>query len=90
MPTYDYECKECGKVFEVFRRLSELDEAVSCPNCGSEKPLRVFSIPHIEGETVAGSGYGKTEFPPISRGLGRGTGRGLGRGPGDGRGWRRG
>jgi len=93
MPTYDYKCKECGKVFEVFRRFSELDEEVKCPNCGSEKTERVFSIPHIEGETVAGSGYGKTESPRVSLGMGRGMGRGLGRGPRDGRGmgrgWRR-
>ena len=82
MPTYDYKCKECEKVFEVFRRFSELDEEVKCPNCGSEKTEKVFSIPHIEGETVAGSGYGKTESPWVSPG----PGRGMGRGPRDGRG----
>jgi putative FmdB family regulatory protein len=43
MPTYDYKCKECGKVFEVFRRFSELDEEVNCLNCGSEKQ-RDFSL----------------------------------------------
>jgi len=86
MPTYDYKCKECGNVFEVFRRFSELDEQVDCPNCGSHKTERLFSIPYIEGETVAGSGYGKTEFPLISPEPGRGMGRGLGRGPRDGRG----
>jgi len=90
MPTYDYKCKECGRVFELFRHLSELDEEVKCPDCGSEKTERLFSIPYIEGETVAGSGYGKTESPQVSPGLGigtgRGIGRGLGRGPRDGRG----
>ena len=58
MPTYDYKCKECGKV--------------------------------IEGETLAGSGYGKTESPQLSLGQGggmvRGICRGFGRGPRDGRG----
>jgi len=92
MPTYDYKCRECGKVFEVFRRFSELDEQVNCPNCGSEKTEMIFSVPHIEGETVAGSGYGKTEFPPINPEPGRGMGRGLGKGPRDGssrgKGWR--
>ncbi|HIH96217.1 MAG TPA: zinc ribbon domain-containing protein [Thermoplasmata archaeon] len=93
IPTYDYKCKECGKVFEVFRHFSEMDEEVNCPTCGSTQTERVFSIPHIEGETVAGSGYGKTGFPPISPEPRRGMGRGLGRGPRDGRrmgrGWRR-
>jgi len=45
-----------------------MDEEVKCPNCGSEKTERVFSIPHIEGETVAGSGYGKTASPQLSPG----------------------
>jgi putative FmdB family regulatory protein len=90
MPKYDYKCRECGKVFEVFRRFSELDEQVHCPNCGSTKTEIVFSVPNISGETVAGSGYGTTGFSPArpatGRGIGRGMGRGLGRGPRDGRG----
>jgi putative FmdB family regulatory protein len=89
MPTYDYKCKECGEVFEIFRHFSGLDKEVRCPNCGSEKTERVFSVPQISGETVAGFGF-KDETPPSSSGPGRGTGRamgrGLGRGPRDGRG----
>jgi len=84
MPTYDYKCKECGKVFEFPLRLSELNGQVNCPNCGSEKTERVFSGPHIQGETVAGAGYGKTEFPPINPELDRGMGRGMGGGSGRG------
>ena len=57
MPTYDYRCKECGKVFEVFRRFSELHGKVNCPNCGSEKAQRVFSVPHIERKRVAGFNF---------------------------------
>ena len=94
MPTYDYKCTECGEAFELFRHLSELDTEVKCPNCGSEKTQRLFSIPGISGETVAGSEYGKAGSPQVSpstgRGLGRGMGRGLGRGPRDGRGRGRG
>jgi putative FmdB family regulatory protein len=90
MPTYDYTCRECGKVFEVFRRFSKLDRQVNCPNCGSENIDIVFSVPHIVGETVAASGYRKTEFPPTnpesSSGMGRGMGKGLGKGARDGRG----
>ena len=34
MPTYEYRCRECGREFEVFQRMS--DEPVApCPECGS-------------------------------------------------------
>ena len=94
MPTYDYKCKKCGEVFELFRYLTEIDKEVKCPHCGSQKTQRIFSIPQIIGETVAGSGYGGSEYrqvnPSTGRGLGSGMGRGLGRGPRDGRGRGRG
>lgn len=91
MPTYDYKCKECGKVFEVFRRFSDYDKEMKCPNCGSDKAERIFSVPQISGETVTGFGF-KDELPPSSPGggMGRGMGKGLGRGPRDGRGMGRG
>ncbi len=91
MPSYDYKCKECGKVFEVFRHFSDHDKEIKCPNCGSDKAERIFSIPQISGETVTGFGF-KDELPPSSPGggMGRGMGRGLGRGPRDGRGMGRG
>ena len=90
MPTYDYKCKECGNVFEVFRHFPELTKEVKCRNCGSEKTERVFSIPQISGETVTGFGF-KDEFRQLApgRGMGKSMGRGLGGGPRDGRGWRR-
>jgi len=59
---------------------------VNCPNCGSEKTDMVFSVPHIEGETVGGSGYGKAEFPLINPEPSRGVGRRMGRRPRGGRG----
>jgi len=85
MPIYEYKCKGCGKLFEIFGRFAEMGGEVNCSNCGNEKTERVFSIPHIEGEPVAGSGYGKTESPPTSLEPGKGMGGGLGRGPRDGR-----
>ena len=33
MPTYDYRCRECGREFEVFQRMSDAPGA-SCPDCG--------------------------------------------------------
>ena len=32
MPTYEYECKECGHKFEVFQKMSDL-KLVECPKC---------------------------------------------------------
>ncbi|MGC9313827.1 MAG: FmdB family zinc ribbon protein [Sediminispirochaetaceae bacterium] len=35
MPTYDYECTDCGHTFEYFQAMS--DEPLSvCPNCGGK------------------------------------------------------
>lgn len=37
MPTYEYECRTCGKTFEAFQSMS--DPAIeTCPECG--KPVR--------------------------------------------------
>lgn len=34
MPTYEYRCRDCGREFEIFQRMS--DEPVApCPGCGA-------------------------------------------------------
>jgi putative FmdB family regulatory protein len=35
MPTYEYECKNCGYVFEVFQSMSDAP-LKSCPQCGKD------------------------------------------------------
>ncbi|MEK7281660.1 MAG: zinc ribbon domain-containing protein [Chloroflexota bacterium] len=35
MPIYEYRCAKCGREFELMRKLSEMDEPASCPQCGS-------------------------------------------------------
>jgi len=89
MPTYDYKCEECGKVFELFRRFSDYNKEIKCPGCGSDKAGTIFSVPEISGETVTGFGF-KDKLPASGPGKGKGTvmGRGLGRGPSDGGGGR--
>ena len=35
MPTYEYKCKKCGKVFDVFQKIT--DEPIkTCSYCGGE------------------------------------------------------
>lgn len=33
MPTYDYECKDCGHRFEKFQRMTA-EPLTECPECG--------------------------------------------------------
>ena len=37
MPLYHFQCERCGREFEVFLRLSEVQDARVCPGCGSSK-----------------------------------------------------
>ncbi len=43
MPIYEYECKKCGKIFEIYQRLSEKSEDLKCPVCGEPKPVKRVS-----------------------------------------------
>jgi len=48
MPLLEFECLECGKVFEKLVRKSDEDVEVVCPVCGSLKVegiLSTFSSP---------------------------------------------
>jgi putative FmdB family regulatory protein len=33
MPTYEYECRRCGRRFEKFQKMSDRPKA-ACPDCG--------------------------------------------------------
>jgi putative FmdB family regulatory protein len=35
MPTYEYECKKCGDVFDYFQSMSD-EPLKSCPKCGGD------------------------------------------------------
>lgn len=57
MPTYEYECKTCGKVFEAFQSMS--DPAIeNCPECG--KPVRRL-IGGGTGVIFKGTGFYKND-----------------------------
>ncbi len=40
MPTYDYECTECGHTFEEFHSMSTTRQR--CPECGEKKLERLI------------------------------------------------
>jgi len=58
MPTYDYKCNNCQKVFEMFHRINE-NPQIHCPSCGSiaRKMLSLHS-----GLIFKGSGFYITDY----------------------------
>lgn len=59
MPTYDYRCSQCDRVFEVTRPMSASREA-SCTSCGAPAK-RVFSP---VGVAFKGTGFHNTDYKP--------------------------
>ena len=52
MPVYEYECEACGHRFELRRSMSDSDDEVECPACGTKKPKRVFSVFGTSGSSA--------------------------------------
>lgn len=58
MPTYEYKCKKCGKLFELFHSINGKPEG--CPKCGS-KSLEI-QISATAGFILKGAGFYQTEY----------------------------
>lgn len=56
MPTYEYQCKDCGERLEVFQKFSDKPLSVH-PECGGALQ-KVF---HASGIVFKGSGYYVTD-----------------------------
>jgi len=57
MPIYEYQCSDCGKIKEVFHKMSETPEIV-CPECSKMmKKLISPSAFHLKG-----SGWYVTDY----------------------------
>jgi len=59
MPTYDYECDDCGHSFELFQSITESKKR-KCPECKKPKLRRLFGT----GAAVVfkGSGFYQTDY----------------------------
>ncbi|MFO8192403.1 MAG: zinc ribbon domain-containing protein [Bacillota bacterium] len=44
MPTYEYLCRDCGKITEVRESLAEKEKGLghTCPSCGSNNMIQYF------------------------------------------------
>lgn len=43
MPLFEYECQDCGRVFEVFTQGRDQKVRPKCPECGSKNVERIWS-----------------------------------------------
>jgi len=59
MPTYDYECKACGHVFEELQAMTA-PKLVKCPSCGKDQLSRL--IGSGSGVIFKGSGFYETDY----------------------------
>jgi putative FmdB family regulatory protein len=62
MPTYEYECLKCRRVFEIRQRISEPALTV-CDVCGGEVRRLLSPAPFI----LKGGGWYVTDYPSESR-----------------------
>jgi putative FmdB family regulatory protein len=62
MPTYEYECLKCKRVFEIRQRISEPALTV-CDVCGGEVRRLLSAAPFI----LKGGGWYVTDYPSESR-----------------------
>ncbi len=59
MPTYQYQCKNCGHELEEFQSITE-PPLIRCPACNTDSLLRVLGIGG--GVIFKGSGFYLTDY----------------------------
>ena len=62
MPTYEYECAACRRVFEIRQRISE-PPLTTCDACGGAVHRLLSAAPFI----LKGEGWYVTDYPSESR-----------------------
>ena len=62
MPTYEYECDGCGRVFEIRQRISE-PALSTCDVCGGQVRRLLSPAPFI----LKGGGWYVTDYPSEAR-----------------------
>jgi putative FmdB family regulatory protein len=58
MPFYEYQCRDCGRLFDKYVRSMASRSEVTCPDCGSkhcEKSLSLFSSSGTSRNTGSGA-----------------------------------
>ena len=60
MPLYEYECLDCGALFDGLRSMKDADSLINCNQCESQHTKRLLSLFYAQsnGRSVAGNGGG--------------------------------
>ena len=58
MPIYEYECRDCGHVFDALQKMSD-DVLRDCPDCGKAELRKLLSAPNFR---LKGGGWYETDF----------------------------
>lgn len=70
MPTYDYKCADCGRLFEKFHGMNEQPQVV-CPECQSVNTARQVSLG--AGIVFKGAGFYVNDYKKTDSGSGTKT-----------------
>ena len=58
MPIYEYECRQCGHVFDALQKMSDAPHT-DCPDCGQPELRKLLSAPNFR---LKGGGWYETDF----------------------------
>jgi putative FmdB family regulatory protein len=60
MPLYEYECLECGTMFDSLRAIKDADKPLTCVKCESQHTKRLISLffAQSDGRTIAATSGG--------------------------------
>jgi putative FmdB family regulatory protein len=64
MPTYEYECTKCGRIFELFQSITAKPRrriSTDCARCNNSAPVRRL-IGTGAGVLFKGSGFYETDY----------------------------
>ncbi|MCI0474412.1 MAG: zinc ribbon domain-containing protein [Ignavibacteria bacterium] len=70
MPVFEYQCKECGKIYDILHKGAENTENVYCPSCNSKKHIKLISSfsSKISSGSSAGCSDGSCGIPSYGGG----------------------